>query len=53
MKYEIDVAEEELAEEVNSNEEEAEANCLCCEGKPEDCTKPECQMMGYCVTCSL
>ena len=56
MSHNIDDAEEELAEKVNSESDEEElpdVNCSCCGGHPEDCDKPECQMMGYCVSCSL
>lgn len=56
VSHNIDDAEEELAEKVNSESDEEElpdVNCSCCGGHPEDCDKPECQMMGYCVSCSL
>lgn len=44
------------AEESESSEEDENlesATCLCCKGSPEQCGAPECEMMGYCVTCSL
>lgn len=42
-----------VLEDEEEEEEEPLELCLCCMGEPEECQQPECQMMGYCVACSL